>query len=62
MVNKRKPQRVYQHEPLVKPSNWTGEAQQFFVRLSALIDDLYQKNGRLQQRVKELEGKMNASD
>ena len=57
---KRKPQQVYQHEPLVTPRNWNGDEQQFAIRLEAIIDDLYGKLGRMQQRVKELEGKENA--
>ena len=61
MVNKRKPQRIYQHEPLVTPDKWSGDERQFAIQLTQLLDDLYQKVGSLQQRVKELEGKSSAS-
>lgn len=56
-MEKRKPQKVYQHEPLVTPFRWTGDERQFAIRLGHLLDDLYQKIGTLEQRIKELEGK-----
>lgn len=45
----RKPQRVYQHEPLVTPQRWSGEERQFSIRLTAILDDLYAKYGALKQ-------------
>lgn len=55
-MEKRKLQRTYQHEPLVTPFRWTGDERQFVIRLGHLLDELYQKIGALEQRVKELEG------
>ena len=60
MEKNRKPQRVYQHEPLVAPFRWTGDERQLVIRLSQILDDVYQKYGALEARVKELEGKGNA--
>lgn len=57
----RKPQMTYQHEPLVTPFRWSGDERQFAVRLGLLIDELYHKIGVLETRVKELEGKTDAS-
>lgn len=57
----RKPQMTYQHEPLVIPFRWSGDERQFAVRLGLLIDELYRKIGVLETRVKELEGKTDAS-
>ena len=45
----------YQHEPLILPENWEGDAERFGVRLKRLIDELYRKTGELERRVKELE-------
>ena len=55
-MEKRKPQMMYQHEPLVTPFRWTGDERQFAIRLGYLLDDLYKKIGVLETRVKELEG------
>ena len=55
-MEKRKPQMMYQHEPLVVPFRWTGDERQFAIRLGYLLDDLYKKIGVLETRVKEREG------
>ena len=34
---------IYQYEPLVTPSSWKGEEQKFSIRLTQILDDLYQK-------------------
>ena len=41
----RRTNRTYQYEPLVTPSNWTGDAQRYAIRLSQILDDLYNKVG-----------------
>lgn len=41
MTTRRKPQSVYQYEPLVTPSSWKGEERQFVVRLTQLLDQLF---------------------
>lgn len=60
-MDKRKPQRVYQHEPLIPPYKWSGEERQFALRAGQLIDALYNKIGSLESRIKELEGNKDAS-
>lgn len=60
-MEKRKPQRVYQHEPLVTPFLWSGDERQFALRAGQLIDALYQRIGALETRLKELEGNKDAS-
>lgn len=60
-MEKRKPQRVYQHEPLITPYRWSGEERQFALRAGQLIDALYNKIGSLESRIKELEGNKDAS-
>ena len=49
MATRRKPQRVYQHEPLVTPERWSGDERQFSIRLTEILDDLYAKYGQLRQ-------------
>lgn len=61
MATRRKPQSVYQYEPLITPSRWTGEERQLVQRLTQIVDDLYGKVGKLQARLKELEDNKNAS-
>lgn len=41
MMKKRKPQSVYQYEPLITPSHWQGEERQLVVRLTQLFDQLF---------------------
>ena len=41
MRTKRKPQSVYQYEPLITPSHWQGEERQLVVRLTQLFDQLF---------------------
>lgn len=57
----RKPQNIYQYEPLVTPTQWTGDERLLVLRLTQIVDDLYAKIGRLQDRVKKLEGSDDAS-
>lgn len=42
MAVKRRPT-TYQYEPLVTPSKWQGDELRFSVRLTQILDDLYQK-------------------
>lgn len=45
----------YQYEPLVTPSKWSGEEKQFALRLTQALDDLYNKYGKMLERLKEIE-------
>lgn len=42
---------LYQYEPLVTPTSWVGDEQQFSIRLTQILDDLYQKVGTLRRSV-----------
>lgn len=62
MQQKKKARTPYQYEPLVTPNSWKGDDLQYAVRLTQIVDDLYQKYGALREenealkkRVKELE-------
>lgn len=46
----KKAKQPYQYEPLVTPSTWKGDEQRFSVRLTQIIDDLYQKFSALRQK------------
>ena len=61
MADKRSAKQPYQHEPLSPPSGWYGEERRYAIKLEQLLDELYQKYGALERRVKELEGAENAS-
>lgn len=60
----KKARQPYQYEPLVTPSTWKGDEQRFSIRLTQIIDDLYQKhsalreeNEKLKKRIETLEGR-----
>ena len=62
MPTKKRRPTAYQYEPLVTPSTWHGDELRFALRLTQIIDDLYQKYGAvraenvaLRERLKELE-------
>ena len=44
---------TYQYEPLITPSAWHGDERQFSIRLTQIVDDLYQKYSALRQKLKE---------
>lgn len=44
---------TYQYEPLITPSAWHGDERQFSIRLTQIVDDLYQKYSALRQKMKE---------
>lgn len=43
----------YQYEPLVTPSKWSGDELRFSVRLTQILDDLYQKFSGLRNKANE---------
>lgn len=45
----KKARQPYQYEPLVTPSTWKGDEQRFSIRLTQIIDDLYQKVSSLRK-------------
>ena len=48
----KKAKQPYQYEPLITPSSWRDDEQRFSIRLTQIIDDLYQKYSGLRQKVK----------
>ena len=48
---KKRTRPLYQYEPLVTPTSWKGDEQQFSIRLTQILDDLYQKVGTLRHSV-----------
>lgn len=57
----RKQQPLYQYEPLVAPASWQGGERQLVLRLTQILDDLHARMGALERRMKEVEGKKDAS-
>lgn len=54
MKSRRAPTR-WQYEPIVTPTTWRGEERQLCVRLTQLLDALYQKCGELDARLRAVE-------
>jgi len=51
----RKPNIPRQYEPLVTPADWKNDARRFAIRLSELLDLLFERQGRLERRLHALE-------
>jgi len=51
----RKPNIPRQYEPLVTPADWKNDARGFAIRLSELLDLLFERQGRLERRLHALE-------
>ena len=47
MPTKKRRATPYQYEPLVTPGNWRGDELRYAVRLTQIVDDLYQKYSSL---------------
>ena len=45
----------YQYEPLVTPDSWQGSARRFALRLTELMDTLFQRLGAVERRLRALE-------
>ena len=41
---------MHQYEPLYAPTNWETDGQRFVNRLTAILDDIYRRYGRLTQK------------
>ena len=52
---KRRGASISQYEPLVTPQKWTGDEQRFALRLTQLMDQLFEKQSSLQRRLTALE-------
>lgn len=54
-TRKRRAPSLSRYEPLSAPEKWSADEKRFAVRLSQLLDELYEKNAVLQKRVTALE-------
>ena len=52
----KKTQTCRQYEPLVTPAQWQGAERRFALRLAELMDVLFARQGRMEQRLRALEG------
>ena len=52
-INMKKAQ--YQYEPLVTPEGWQGSERRFAIRLTELLDALFQRLGSMERRLRALE-------
>ena len=44
-----------QYEPLTTPHNWTGDERRFALRLTQLMDELFQRQAAMTARLNALE-------
>lgn len=55
--NKRRRAAVCQYEPLVTPETWSGDEKRFALRLTQLMDELFEKLSAMHKRIAALESK-----
>jgi len=48
----------YQYEPLLTPKQWKDEERSFALRLTQLMDALFDRLGRLEERLSKLENRL----
>ena len=53
----KKTQSIRQYEPLVTPEGWKDGERRFVIRLSQLLDQLFDHQGRMENRLRALEDK-----
>lgn len=54
---KRRHASICQYEPLMTPEKWSGDEKRFALRLTQLMDELFEKQSALQRRIAALEAK-----
>ena len=54
---KRRRASICQYEPLMTPEKWSGDEKRFALRLTQLMDELFEKHSALQRRIAALEAK-----
>lgn len=56
-IPKRRRASICQYEPLMTPEKWSGDEKRFALRLTQLMDELFEKQSALQRRIAALEAK-----
>lgn len=54
-TQKRRRASIYQYEPLTTPEKWSGDEKRFALRLTQLMDQLFEKQSAMQERIAALE-------
>lgn len=57
-VQKRRRPSASQYEPLTTPERWSGDEKRFALRLTQLMDELYEKQSAMQKRIAALEAQL----
>jgi len=55
---RRKGASISQYEPLITPQKWSGDEQRFALRLTQLMDQLFQRQASFARRLAALEEHM----
>ena len=55
MSETRKRVPTYQHQPLLPPREWQGQKAALIRQIDRMFDDLYQKVGQMNERLKKIE-------
>ncbi len=57
-VQKRRRTSACQYEPLTTPEKWSGDEKRFALRLTQLMDELFEKQSAMQKRIAVLEAQL----
>ncbi len=60
--SKRRAPSASQYEPLTVPPKWSGDEKRFVLRLTQLMDSLFEKQHSLTRRVAALEERINKEE
>lgn len=55
---KRRRAFISQYEPLTTPQTWSGEEKRFALRLTQLLDELFERQSAIMKRLSALEKRM----
>lgn len=62
MKNRRAALAASRYEPLTTPQGWNGDEKRFVLRLTQLMDQLFEKQADLSARVAALEKRLEQED
>ena len=60
--NRRAAQSASRYEPLTTPQGWSGDEKRFVLRLTQLMDQLFEKQADLSKRLNALEKRTEQED